>query len=327
MMNFFGNLLSRIFLTIILVIIGGLGFLYIKYPAIGKKEEIKIAHTPEQVRRGEYLVNNVAACMGCHTGERDPQKLFYPFDKSIGAGNLKFGEEMGLPGTFYSRNITPALTGLKNWSDTDIFYAITSGVSKDGSPLFPLMPYENYAQLDKEDIYAIIAYIRTIPAVENHVEKSKANFPMNLIMRTIPKPPEFSQRPNPKDTIAYGKYMFTLAACNDCHTQKIKGKPIEGMELAGGFEFALATGGKVRSSNISPDIQTGIGTWTRENFIARFKASVARAKANPDIKPGEFNSLMPWLEYAGMNDQDLGAIYAFLMSSKPVSNKVQTFEK
>ncbi|AOP35343.1 hypothetical protein A0128_16745 [Leptospira tipperaryensis] len=327
MMKFFGVLLKRAAITVILILIGGLSFLYLKYPDIGKKEEIKIAHTPEQVRRGEYLVNNVAACMGCHTGERDPQKLFYPFDKNIGAGNLKFGEEMGLPGTFYSRNITPAETGLKNWTDTDIFYAITAGVSKDGTPLFPLMPYENYAQMDKEDIYSIIAYIRTIPAVENQVEKSQAKFPMNLIMRTIPKAPEFSQRPEPKDTVAYGKYLFTLAACNDCHTQKVKGKPVEGMEHAGGFEFSLITGGKAVSANITPDVKTGIGNWTRETFIARFKASVAGAKAKPDIKPGEFNSLMPWLEYAGMSDQDLGAIFAYLMSSKPVSHKVQTFQK
>ncbi|MBM9501193.1 c-type cytochrome [Leptospira sp. 201903071] len=327
MMKFFGALLKRTAIAIVLIVIGGLSFLYLKYPDIGKKEEIKIAHTPEQVRRGEYLVKNVAACMGCHTGSRESQKLYYPFDKNIGAGNLKFGEEEGLPGTFYSRNITPASTGLKHWTDTDIFYAMTAGVSKDGTPLFPLMPYENYAQMDKEDIYSIIAYIRTIPAVENQVETSKAKFPMNLIMRTIPKAPKFSQRPETKDTIAYGKYLFTAASCDDCHTQKIKGEPVAGMEHAGGFEFVLVTGGKVRSANITPDVQTGIGTWTKETFIARFKASVARAKTNPDIKPGEFNSLMPWLEYAGMNDQDLGAIFAYLMSSKPISNKVQIFEK
>ncbi|MBM9579298.1 c-type cytochrome [Leptospira sp. 201903070] len=327
MMKFFGVLLKRTAITLILIVIGGLSFLYIKYPDIGKKEEIKIAHTSEQVRRGEYLVKNVAACMGCHTGERDPQKLFYPFDKNAGAGNLKFGEEEGLPGTFYSKNITPALTGLKNWTDTDIFYAITAGVSKDGTPLFPLMPYENYAQMDKEDIYSMIAYIRTIPAVENQVEKSKANFPVNLIVRTIPKAPEFSQRPEPKDTVAYGKYMFTAAACNNCHTQKIKGKPVEGMEYAGGFEFALITGGKVRSANITSDVQTGIGNWTRETFIERFRANAKRAKTSPNIKPGEFNSVMPWLEYAGMTDQDLGAIFDYLMSSKPISNKVQIFEK
>lgn len=323
-MKFFWILLKVTTLTIFLILIGGFSFLYIKYPDIGKKEEIKIEHTPEQIRRGEYLVKHVAACLGCHTGDKNNLKLYNPIVKNIGAGNGKF---LGLPGDFYSKNITPALTGLKNWTDTDIFYAITAGVSKDGTPLFPLMPYENYAQMDKEDIYSIIAYIRTIPPVENQVEKSKPDFPMNLIMRTIPKAPEFSQRPEPEDTVAYGKYLYTLASCDHCHTQKINGKSLEGMEHAGGFELPLSTGGKVRSTNITPDIQTGIGLWTRENFIARFKASVARAKANPDIKPGEFNSLMPWLEYAGMTDQDLGAIFAYLMSSKPVSNKIQIFEK
>ncbi|TGK33434.1 cytochrome C [Leptospira gomenensis] len=321
-------LLKRIVLILGLAVVGGLGFLYLKFPDIGEKKEIKIAHTEAQVKRGKYLVDNVAACMGCHTGDRDIKKLFYPVEKNAGAGSMRFGEDnFGVPGTFYSKNITPAVSGLGNWTDTEIFYAITAGVSKNGNPLFTLMPYTNYSEMDEEDIYSIIAYLRTIPPVENKVEESHANFPVNLILRTIPKAPNLKKRPDTSDKIAYGKYITTFASCIDCHSQRDKGKFVPGMEFAGGVTFSLPTGGKVVSANITPDPKTGIGTWTKEVFIARFKANRLRAKANPNIAPGEFNSVMPWLEYSGMTDQDLGAIFDYLSSLKPVANPVQVFQK
>ncbi|TGL77047.1 c-type cytochrome [Leptospira yasudae] len=327
-MKILGMILKRTLLSAVLIALGALSFLFLKFPDIGEKEEIKIAHTPEQIERGEYLVKSVAGCMGCHTGDRDPQQLFYPVTHNVGAGNLRMAEDnFGLPGTFYSKNITSASTGLGNWTDTEIFYAITAGVSKDGSPLFPIMPYPNYSQMDKEDIFAIIAYIRTLRPIENKVEKSSVKFPVNLILRTIPKSPEFQKRPDPNDSVAYGKYLTTFAGCDDCHTQRIEGKVVEGMEFAGGTVFPLSTGGKVRGANITPDRKTGIGNWTRESFIARFRANQLRAKNNPTIQAGEFNSVMPWLEYSGMNDQDLGAIFDYLMSLKPVSNSVSIFEK
>ncbi|TGM10068.1 cytochrome C [Leptospira barantonii] len=327
-MKIFGIILKRTLLTLLLIVIGALSFLFLKFPDVGEKQEIKIAHTPEQVKRGEYLVKHMAACMGCHTGDRDPNKLYFPVINKVGAGNLRLAEDnFGLPGTFYSKNITPASTGLGNWTDTEIFYAITSGVSKDGSPLFPIMPYLNYSQMDREDIHSIIAYLRTLTPIENKIEKSSLKFPVNLIVRTIPKAPEFQKKPDPKDSVAYGKYVVTFAGCDDCHTQRVEGKVVEGFEFAGGTSFPIPTGGIVRSANLTPDRKTGIGNWTKENFIARFKANEQRAKANSNIIPGEFNSVMPWLEYSGMNDQDLGAIYDYLMSLKAVSNSVKIFEK
>ncbi|PJZ29378.1 c-type cytochrome [Leptospira kmetyi] len=327
-MKIFGMILKRTLLTLLLIVIGALSFLFLKFPDVGEKQEIKIAHTPEQVKRGEYLVKHMAACMGCHTGDRDVTKLYFPVINNVGTGNLRLAEDnFGLPGTFYSKNVTPASTGLGNWTDTEIFYAITSGVSKDGSPLFPIMPYLNYSQMDQEDIHSIIAYLRTLTPIENKVEKSSIKFPMNLIVRTIPKAPEFQKRPDPKDSVAYGKYVVTFAGCDDCHSQRVEGKIVEGMEFAGGTSFPIPTGGIVRSANLTPDRKTGIGNWTKETFIARFKANEQRAKAKPNIAPGEFNSVMPWLEYSGMNDQDLGAIYDYLMSLKPVSNSVTIFEK
>src|SRR5207302_1586133 len=116
-----------------------------------------------------------------------------------------------------------------------------------------------------------IAYLRTLKPIENKVPESSANFPVNFILRTMPKPAHPTEIPEKSDLLAYGKYLTNIAACDGCHTPQEKGKAIEGMYMAGGFEFPLFTGGTIWSSNITSDKETGIGQWTKESFISRFK--------------------------------------------------------
>ena len=95
---------------------------------------------------------------------------------------------------------------------------------------------------------------------------------MNFIINTLPKEPHFSKKPSENDAVAYGGYLFNAASCSECHSKQEKGKPIAGMELAGGFEFPMVTGGIVRSSNITQDEITGIGKWSEDDFVKRFKS-------------------------------------------------------
>jgi hypothetical protein len=103
------------------------------------------------------------------------------------------------------------------------------------------------------------------------------------------------------------------------------GQYIEGMGFAGGFEFPLETGGVCRSSNITPDPETGIGNWTKEAFIAKFKSFQDSIFTPHKIKEGQLNTEMPWTYYADMREEDLGAIYDYLMSLEPISHKVEKF--
>jgi hypothetical protein len=119
--------------------------------------------------------------------------------------------------------------------------------------------------------------------------------------------------------------LYNASACNDCHTKQEKGKPLKGKELAGGFEFPLFTGGIVRSANITPDNETGIGKWTEEHFVARFKTYDDSSYIPVQIKPGDYNTFMPWTMYAGMTENDLKALYAYLRTIKPVRNPVLKF--
>ncbi|MCC6599410.1 MAG: c-type cytochrome, partial [Crocinitomicaceae bacterium] len=176
----------------------------------------------------------------------------------------------------------------------------------------------------KTDIESVIAYVRELAPIESENEISHSDFPMNFIINTIPKKASFSTIPPKSDKINYGKYMITASGCMDCHTKQDKGKFV-GEPYSGGFEFKLPDGSIVRSANLTPDKTTGLGNWTREQFINQFKIHIDSSYVNPPVNPGDFQTTMPWTMYAGMDTLDLESIYNYLQSLSPVSNKVEKF--
>lgn len=312
-----------VIILIILVAIAGAGYLKFMLPDVGKAPELVVDYTPARIKHGEYLANHVTACMDCHS-TRNWSFYSGPISPgTLGKGGEYFGPEMGFPGTFYSRNITPAK--LNDWTDGEIFRAITTGVDKNGKVLFPVMPYLSYGKMDKEDIYDIIAYIRSIPPIENELEASKADFPMNLIMNTIPQKASFVEKPAPSDSLKYGAYLVNAAACMDCHTQVDKGQIIPTLAYSGGREFIMPAG-TVRSANITPDLETGIGLWTAAAFVQRFKRYADEAQLEK-VSASQLNTIMPWAMYAGMDSTDLKSIYVYLKSLKPIKNEVVHFSQ
>ena len=303
------------------------GYVYIlkAFPKIEPAPDIRVNASPEMIKRGEYLFNHVTACADCHS-TRDYSKFVGPLvPGTVGKGGFEFNKDFGLPGSFFAKNITPA--GLRGWTDGEIFRAITEGVSKNGDPLFPLMPYLSFGKMDKNDIYANIAYMKTLAPIENNVAASKPEFPMNLIMRTIPAKNNLQPVPDKSNSTEYGKYLVNAAGCNDCHTQQEKGEFKMNLYLAGGQEFKLPGNVILRSANITPDRENGIGVWTKEQFITLFRTYADGTYNAPDVKEGEFNTIMPWTFFAGMTDEDLGAIYDYLRTIKPIPVRITKFEK
>ena len=319
----------RKIIFLVVVIIGVLLFLPVAAlllvmmtkPNVGEAPTLSVTATPELVERGRYLFHFQAACVACHTPWDTTKFSFPPIGGKEGSGGSKFGRESGVPGVIYASNITPA--ALSSWSDGEIYRALTTGVNKQGEALFPLMPYGHYAKLSEPDLHALIAYMRSMPAIENTPPKRWLSFPMNIIVRLIPavaSPPTVT----PAETDpAYGAYVTNSAACLHCHTPSNHGKMKEGSEFSGGVEFPLADGSIVRSSNLTSDKETGIGSWTKDAFIRRFRDSMMLSLE--PAKDGEFNTVMPWTSYAGMSDTDLGAIYDYLKSLPAVSHKVEKF--
>ncbi|TVR89112.1 MAG: cytochrome C [Saprospirales bacterium] len=317
--------LLKILLIIVagLILTAGLGATYIRLalPNVGPPPEIEVDITPERVERGKYLAWNVMLCAECH-GKRDFSILTAPtYPGSEFAGGEVFDHSVGLPGVFVAPNITPY--GIGDWTDGELFRLITTGVKPDGNPVFPIMPYHNYRKLDPEDIKSVIAYLRTLEPIELDHPASKADFPVNFIMRTLPKPPELKPAPDRSDLIAYGKYLFDAAVCGDCHTKLEGGQFIDPI-AGGGREFTLPDGSLVRSPNLTPHL-TGLGKFSRESFIARFKMYADSSLVLPMVEPGDFQTIMPWKFYAGMTEEDLGAIYEYLNSLEPYDHAVETF--
>lgn len=310
-----------IFSAILLFMFLGYSYLMTKYPKVPPAPDIKISSSPEMIERGRYLANSFAVCMDCHS-KRDFSKFAGPLVPGTeGMGGEDFGEEAGyVP----AKNITSDKeTGIGNWTDGEIFRAVTMGVDKNGEPLGPMMPYMYYRNMDENDVKSIIAYIKTLAPIKNKVEDHKFNFPVNLIFRTLPTEPQFKNIPSADKKTELGEYY--AGACKVCHSPMEKGEFIKEKFLSGGVEFPGPKGGKVRSANITPDKETGIGNWTKDQFIKKFKSYTLPESQNIPVKDGEFNSIMPWTFFGQASEEDLGAVYDYIMTQKPVSNKVEKY--
>lgn len=317
------KIITRVLLLLVIIIAAVLLYVKFSLPNVGEAEYLEIETTPSRLERGEYLAMHISVCMDCHS-TRNWNEFSGPLVAgTLGKGGEAFDQKFGFPGSFTSKNITP--DGIGDWTDGEVLRAIASGVSKDGVALFPVMPHPNYGKMDKEDLLSIIVYLRSLKPIKNSVPESKADFPMNFIVNTIPKAAEYTTKPSETDVVAYGSYLFNAASCSECHSKQEKGTPIAGMELAGGFEFPMVTGGIVRSSNLTQDNLTGIGKWSEADFVNRFKSYTDSTYVSNKVAKGTFNTVMPWTMYGGMKESDLKAIYAYLKTIKPIPNSVEKF--
>jgi len=130
-----------------------------------------------KLERGKYLVYSVVNCVDCHS-QLDTSKFSAPIVPGTeGAGGLAFHELLPeeTPGKIYAPNITPH--ALKDWTDDEIARAMTRGVNKKGDTLFPVMPYHGLSRMAKEDVEAVITYLRTLKPIENNIPASQLFVP------------------------------------------------------------------------------------------------------------------------------------------------------
>ncbi len=99
---------------------------------------MEIELTAERIERGEYLAHHVMVCASCHS-KRDFTLFAGPIAEGEAWKGYAHSQKEGLPGYYVASNLTPSNLG--DWTDGEIFRAMTVGVSKDGRPLFPMMPY------------------------------------------------------------------------------------------------------------------------------------------------------------------------------------------
>jgi mono/diheme cytochrome c family protein len=321
------RILVRILLLVVALAGAGLAWLALRSPDMRPPSAEKIEATPERLARGEYLVEHVADCFGCHSDHHWDRFAIPVKAGTKGQGGFPFDEKLGVPGLVQAQNITQDKEhGLGGWTDGEILRALREGVNRKGEALFPMMPYEAFHEMSDEDARAVVAFLRTVPAVSHPVEPRRLNFPVNLLIKFAPKPlADPVAAPDPKDTVAYGKYLVTIGGCPGCHTpHDDKGQPIPTAWFTGGWDM-VGPWGRVVSANITPDPDNYMGRATREEFIGRFKSFETLGGENaPVATPGK-NTVMPWPLFAGMTQEDLGAIYDYLKTLKPVKKKINSF--
>ena len=285
------------------------------------KDSIKL-----MIERGKYLAHDVSGCINCHS-QRDYTKFSGQIvPGSEGKGGEVFNEIYAIPGVVFARNITPdTVNGIGKWTDEDIIKAITRGIKKNGDTLHPIMPYPHYNQMSKEDIYSIVAYIRTLKPNNNKVPDRYLSVPVSVAYPVLKSNSlESNIKPDVSDMVKYGAYIVNSAACMDCHTPMENGKYKMDEVFSGGFTFNLGTF-IANTANITPDSLTGIGKWTEEMFLEKFKGY--RDPARFASNPGKINSIMPWSLFSKMDDFDIKAIYRYLQTVKPIKHLVEKYPK
>lgn len=254
------------------------------------------------LERGNYLVNSIVACGNCHT----PQTPTGPADNMELAGTFLIEEK----GVFkaYASNITPDPdTGIGNWSDADLKRAIRDGIRPDGSIIGPPMPIGLYKKISDGDLNAIVAYVRSVPAVKNKVQRS---------LYMVPLPPGYGppannvKAPGRDDALSYGAYLAgPLGHCIECHTPFVNGQPDYANRLgAGGFEFHGPWGVSV-SANITPH-ENGLKGRSDE-YLKTVITTGKRLDGATLLPPMGFSY------YSNLKSDDLDAIITYLRSLPP----------
>jgi mono/diheme cytochrome c family protein len=249
----------------------------------------------DAVERGKYLVT-IGICVSCHT----------PVDadgKRVSSRYLAGGAKVGGLNT---PNLTSdGETGLGNWTDQQIMEAIRNGKRPDGSTVRPPMGVLFYRDISDVDLRAIVAFLRTVPAIDNKVERLPSRGP-----DPVYQPVANVGEPDRADAKAYGKYLAqTVAHCFQCHTPRKDGRPDLTRLGAGGNTYNAPGGGAVVASNITP---SRLASWT-DDQIKRAITKGVRADG------GQLVPVMDFDLYDRMTPEDLNLLIGYLRTIEPVA--------
>jgi mono/diheme cytochrome c family protein len=252
-----------------------------------------------QIERGRYLA--VASdCASCHTVPGSGQ----PF-----AG----GRAIETPfGNIVAPNITPDReTGIGAWSDDEFDAALRRGIGRDGSRLYPAMPYNAYTKMSRDDVLAIRTYLNTVTPVSNAVVANTLPFPFNIraAMRVWDALyfTEGEYKPDPQKSPEWNRGAFLVdgpAHCGACHTPKSllggdrTSQYLQGSNLQGWF-----------APDITNDTRLGLGGWAINDVVAYLKTGHNRVTAATGPMAEEIT-----LSSSRMSDADLKAIATYLKS-------------
>ncbi len=263
------------------------------------------ASAQSPVERGRYLVDGILTCGNCHS-PKGPGGV-EARDKLLSGGVIEWDTP-----TFKVKgpNITldPG-TGIGKWSDAQIKAAIQDGKHPNGNPLAPIMPFAFYKVFTPGDLNAVVAYMKSVPAIRNQSQPPVYKAAMHV--DKVPGGDKPMSEADLRDPVKRGFYLVTIGHCMECHTPMERGvRLLDTRYGAGGFRF---TGpfGESFSRNITSHKEKGIGGWTD----AEIKTAITQGKRKDGspLKPP-----MGYAWYARMTDGDLNAVVAYLRTVPPL---------
>lgn len=257
--------------------------------------------TEGQLERGAYLVNSIVACGNCHTPKGSDGHALSDQELS---GRLM----ADLPGIHaVAPNITPDDdTGIGKWTDAQIVNAIRNGKRPDGTVIGPAMPIVFYRNMSDSDVLAIVAYLRSVKAVNHAVEKSIYKNP--LPESYGPTVDHVASAPM-SDQVAYGANLASIGHCMACHTPMVNGKLDMTRAGAGGRELPAPGGGTIISANLTSANPEGISKWTD----AEVKNTITTG-VRPDGRRLVRTMAFDW--YTNIRQDDLDALVVYLRTLK-----------
>lgn len=264
-----------------------------------------------EIARGKYVFGATGGC-GCHTVKGEP----------VNTGGRRYD---GPFGTVFSTNITPDReTGIGTWTDEQIVTAIRLGRRPNGERLLPVHPYTVFNGMMADDLKALVTFLKTVPPVKRANQPKRITVPLFESVFLPAWLAAFAPRETPPATApvagaARGEYLVrAVAHCGECHTPRTMTMATDNSRfLAGnpkGPEDAAVP-------NITPDKDTGIGTWSVEE-IAEYLGT--GSKPDGDVAGGLMGEVIEGTlaGYKDLTKADRLAIAQYLKTIPAVSNKV-----
>ena len=249
-------------------------------------DRVAIPADRESIARGQHLVVAVAVCTICHGGNLGGKLAFQ--DEFLGRG--------------YTSNLTGGRGGVtRTYTDADWIRSIRYGVRPDGHGI-PFMPSDYFNKISDADLGAVIAYLKSLPPIDNERTRVEINLPARLLIDVgafgdlvrAAKINFHAPRSMPPDNP--GEYLVTVGGCTFCH----------GPGLVGGQG---PEPGAPAGTDLTPS-----GPLSGRSF-SEFRSTM-RNGVDPEghaIDP----KYMPWLAYRHMTDAELHAIWHYLQARRP----------
>jgi mono/diheme cytochrome c family protein len=286
--------LRYFFAGVLLIIVASIGVIYgASSYRLSRKHAVTVREIPipsdaVTVQRGHHLVTT-RGCMDCHGADLGGAKVI----------------DDAMAGKIHGANLTRGAGGLPaDYSDVDFLRAIRHGVTRDGRPLV-LMPSQEYTTLSDEDVSAMIAYLKTVPAVDRPRGQVSPGPIVRLLMvlgevklatEEIDHNATQLAAITPAVSVEYGKYL--AAACIGCHGPNLSGGKIPG-----------APPDWPAAENLTPHESTRIREWTETQFV-----DVLRTQQRPD--GSKLHPVMP-AAFGQMNDVEIKALWAYIRTLPP----------